>query len=125
MTCIAGHQRLRVLALNKESSVECWVPDRLLTPKEVRELCIRMNQNTGDFDFDILANEFDVKDLMEWGFEEKELQITIEGEEIQDEKVRKKSTITISFDEVLDMQNAESEIREIAERNHGRVKVKI
>jgi hypothetical protein len=124
-TCIAGHQRLRVLALQDYESVECWVPDRMLTPREVKELCIRMNRNQGEFDYDILSNEFDVKDLIDWGFLEKDLQIVVEGEELEDEKVHKKSTITVSFSDELDMQNAENEIREIAERNRGRVKVKL
>ena len=49
--------------------IECYVPNRTLDEKEVIELNIRLNQNQGEWDFDILANEFDFENLMEWGFD--------------------------------------------------------
>lgn len=39
------------------------------------EANIRANKAGGGWDFDTLANEFDVSDLLEWGFSEGELQI--------------------------------------------------
>jgi len=44
-----------------------------LSEKEVEELNIRLNKNTGSWDFDILANEFELPDLFEWGFSESNL----------------------------------------------------
>jgi hypothetical protein len=38
-----------------------------------KELNIRLNKNTGEFDFDLLANFFEVDELKTWGFEEWEL----------------------------------------------------
>jgi hypothetical protein len=35
-----------------------------------RELNIRLNKNTGDWDMDALANNFNVDDLKDWGFED-------------------------------------------------------
>jgi len=72
-TVIGGHQRLRVLRSENQKSVECWIPSRELDEKEVEELNIRLNKNTGDWDFDTLANNFEVGDLMDWGFTEMEL----------------------------------------------------
>jgi DNA modification methylase len=72
-TVIGGHQRLRVLRSENQKSVECWYPSRELDEKEVEELNIRLNKNTGDWDFDTLANNFEVGDLMDWGFTEMEL----------------------------------------------------
>ena len=72
-TVIGGHQRLRVLRSENQKSVECWYPSRELDEKEVEELNIRLNKNTGDWDFDTLANEFELDDLMDWGFTEMEL----------------------------------------------------
>ena len=74
-TVIGGHQRLRVLRSENQKSVECWIPSRELDEKEVEELNIRLNKNTGDWDFDTLANNFEVGDLMDWGFTEMELGI--------------------------------------------------
>ena len=72
-TVIGGHQRLNVLRRNKAQTVECWIPDRELNEKEIEELNIRLNKNTGEWDFDILANEFNMDDLLDWGFSELEL----------------------------------------------------
>ena len=49
-TVIGGHQRLRVLRSENQKSVECWYPSRELDEKEVEELNIRLNKNTGDWD---------------------------------------------------------------------------
>lgn len=65
---IGGHQRKHILKKLSIKEVECWVPDRELTDKEVDELNIRLNRNIGEFDWDILANEFEITDLLDWGF---------------------------------------------------------
>ena len=72
---IAGHMRLKVLAEieTPHAEVDVRVPNRKLTEKEFQEYNIRSNKNTGEFDFDILANEFDVDDLLDWGFTEAEM----------------------------------------------------
>lgn len=72
-TIIGGHQRKHVLEATGVSEIECWIPDRELSDKEVEELNIRLNKNTGSWDFDVLANEFELPDLVEWGFTEHEL----------------------------------------------------
>ena len=74
-TIIGGHQRKHVLEASGVKEIECWIPDRELSDKEVEELNIRLNKNTGSWDFDTLANEFELDDLLEWGFSEKELGI--------------------------------------------------
>jgi len=78
---IGGHQRIRILKEKGVSEVTCWIPDRQLTEQEVDELLIRHNKNTGEFDFDILANEFDIKDLFDWGFTAEDLQVDEPKEE--------------------------------------------
>jgi hypothetical protein len=34
-----------------------------------RELNVRLNKNSGEWDWDKLANEFDMSDLVNWGFD--------------------------------------------------------
>jgi hypothetical protein len=72
---IAGHQRLKIMQMigRGEEEIEVRVPNRELTEKEFQEYNIRSNKNTGEWDFDILANSFDTSDLVGWGFDEKEL----------------------------------------------------
>lgn len=40
-----------------------------LDPKEEKELNIRLNANTGGWDFDALANSWDAEELEEWGLD--------------------------------------------------------
>jgi ParB-like chromosome segregation protein Spo0J len=88
---IGGHQRKKILRLinDPDYEVDVRVPDRLLTDEEVAELNIRLNKNSGAWDWDTLANEFEVLDLIEWGFSEEELT----GEEFYDEKELKELDI--------------------------------
>lgn len=74
-TVISGHQRLRVLTdmYGLEHEIEVRVPNRQLTEEEEKELNIRSNKNTGEWDWDTLANNFDADELLNWGFEEHEL----------------------------------------------------
>lgn len=73
---IGGHQRVQVLKKMGETHVECWVCDDELSEDEIDELNIRLNKNTGEWDWDKLANEWESTDLFDWGFTEKELQFT-------------------------------------------------
>ena len=74
-TVIGGHQRLHVLKAEGVAQLEAWIPSRELTAREVEELNIRLNKATGAWDFDVLANDWELTDLLEWGFSEKELQL--------------------------------------------------
>jgi hypothetical protein len=74
---IGGHQRKRVMLLMEERGpdtlVDVRVPSRPLTEREAAELNVRLNRNAGDWDWDVLANEFETGDLLDWGFTEFEL----------------------------------------------------
>lgn len=73
---LGGHARKISLLAQGITEADVYFPDRLLKPKEVRELNIRLNKNKGgSFDLNILSNEYDVDKLLSWGFTEKELNI--------------------------------------------------
>jgi len=68
---IGGHQRVTIakeLGIANVPTVEIE-----LTPEKERELNVRLNRNTGEWDWDALANNFDMEQLSEWGFEENQL----------------------------------------------------
>lgn len=69
---IAGHQRIKILSeLNgPDFEIDVRVPEKTLTQKQVDEYLIRSNKNTGEWDWDVLANSFDQEELQDWGFEE-------------------------------------------------------
>ena len=68
---IGGHQRVKVATDMNISEVPCVEID--LTYERERELNIRLNRNTGEWDMDNLANFFDMEELIDWGFDEGEL----------------------------------------------------
>ena len=76
-TLIAGHQRLRVLKdlEGDDIEIDVRVPNRKLTDKEFKEYLVRSNKNTGEWDYDILANTYEIEELIEYGFTEEELEI--------------------------------------------------
>lgn len=69
---IGGHARWLVSRETSEETIlQCYVPDRTLTEEEVKEANIRLNKNiAGQWDFDVLANMFDMGDLKNWGFDD-------------------------------------------------------
>ena len=79
-TIIGGHQRAAVLKKMGEVEVDCYVPDFLMNDRDVKELSISLNRNAGEWDMDLLANTWDMPDLLEWGFTEKELFLDCEEE---------------------------------------------
>lgn len=79
-TIIGGHARFRVLKKQGVDVAFCAIPEKELTEKELEELNIRLNKNiAGDFDFDFLANNFEVGELIEWGFTEEELGVDFDS----------------------------------------------
>ncbi len=76
---IGGHQRVRIAKELGITSIPCV--ELSLDINEEKELNIRLNKNTGEWDFDALANYFEVSDLIEWGFDEKELNFDVEAQE--------------------------------------------
>jgi len=77
---VGGHQRLKIAKELSYSEVPCVEIE--LTPDKEKELNVRLNKNTGQWDWDSLANYFDAGELLEWGFTEDELQFS-EPEEVQ------------------------------------------
>lgn len=84
-TMIGGHQRKKILLAHAmadpEALVDVRVPNRQLTEDEATELAIRLNRNQADWDFDMLGSEFDLPDLLEWGFEDWEFGFVEETED--------------------------------------------
>lgn len=88
---IGGHQRVKILKKKKIKKVECWIASRLLDEKEIDHLTIGLNKNQGCWDFDILANAWDVGDLLSYGFTEAQLldECTESEEKVSKEKKSK------------------------------------
>jgi len=80
---IGGHQRSKVWKDLGNDTIPC-VELSLDLDKE-KELNVRLNKNTGEFDFDMLAEHFEQDDLLDWGFDESEFEFELDDSNDNDE----------------------------------------
>lgn len=112
---IGGHFRVRIAKkLDMESVPVVYVniPD---IQKE-KELNIRLNKNTGEFDWDLLAANFDNKDLFDWGFVPGDLGMDTE-EEKKEPSMKIDTTITLKYEGERFVRILEA--MEIGKREYG------
>ena len=112
MTIIGGHQRYKIWKENAEQSnvdditIPCVVLD--LNKEQERELNIRLNKSGGEWDMDILANEFDIEELKDWGFKDLEFGFNIDKIEEEQEEI---ATITIKEDDLVKAQKLHDDLK--------------
>jgi DNA modification methylase len=75
---VGGHQRIKAAKSLGWKEFPCVMVN--LDLDQEKELNVRLNKNTGEFDFDILKEEFQKDDLLEFGFSDDELFIFDEVE---------------------------------------------
>ena len=81
---VGGHQRLRIWSEMGNKVIPCVFVN--LTLKKEKQLNIRLNKNGGQWDWDLLANNFDATDLVDWGFDPDEvLKDLLDEEDEEDE----------------------------------------
>lgn len=86
---LAGNMRLRAMRELKWHECPCTITAEGTDAKKLREYAIKDNASFGENDMDLLANEWDLGELTEWGmdlnfssqFEEKEVTSTGELDE--------------------------------------------
>ena len=112
MTIIGGHQRYKIWKENAEQSnvdditIPCVMLN--LNTEQERELNIRLNKSGGEWDMDILANEFDIQELKDWGFKDLEFGFNIDKIEEEQEEI---ATITIKEDDLVKAQKLHDDLK--------------
>jgi ParB-like chromosome segregation protein Spo0J len=111
---VGGHFRVRELKKLGIKEIECVIVD--LNEADEKELNIRLNANTGGWDWDTLANDWDVVDLEAWGLEIPQFD-TVEEQEMEDLSDKIKSMFKI---EVIckDEQEQEKTYNKLIEQNY-------
>ena len=84
---VGGHFRVRELQKLGYKEIECVIVD--LNIEDEKELNIRLNANTGSFDFDVLANSWDENLLLEWGLSIPNFDSEAESEEKEGQETDK------------------------------------
>lgn len=70
---VGGHQRLKVAKELGYTEVPVVYVD--LDKEKEKELNVRLNKNTGDWDLEVLGQEFNKLELKDWGFDDEELSV--------------------------------------------------
>ena len=79
---VGGHQRCKVWADLGNDTIPTVEVE--LDEAAQMELNVRLNKNTGEFDFDMLSSYFDMEVLKEWGFQDYEFGMTLDDDMTDD-----------------------------------------
>ena len=90
-----------------------------LTDKQMEQFVIKDNVGFGEWDWDILANSWDVSELKDWALDlPYEFISEPDANELTEDFEDKDAKITITFDNVTDLQKAEIDIQELLDRKY-------
>lgn len=134
-TILGGNMRYKaILSLGYKEIPDEWVKvANELTDEEKQRFIIEDNVAFGDWDFDILANEWDTVDLEEWGMElpmqSNEINAddffnTVENETNEEVSDEKEQIIITLPEEYNEQKNEIIEIIETALRDYKGIKIK-
>jgi ParB-like chromosome segregation protein Spo0J len=87
----AGNQRVRAAKKLKWKEIFCNV-EQDLSDDLIRQRIVKDNKHAGEFDYDLLASNYDVSELINFGFSPEELHLNLDNDEIKpsDEEKEKK-----------------------------------
>lgn len=100
---IGGHQRTMIARELGFKKMPCIELD--LTLEKEKELNVRLNKNTGEFDFDLLSEHFEDNELISWGFDEDDLEFFYDVQEEEKEEVDLSDDIILEFKLEVDCIN--------------------
>jgi ParB-like chromosome segregation protein Spo0J len=114
---VGGHFRVRELKKLGYKEIDCVIVD--LNEHDEKELNIRLNANTGEWDWDSLANEWEAEELTEWGLDVPEfggVELSEEfGEDFTlkdgDKEPFQQMTFTLADEQAEQIKNAITDIK--------------
>ena len=119
---VGGHFRVRELKKLGYKEIECVIVD--LNEEDERELNIRLNANTGEWDWSLLS-EWDTEQLEEWGLEV--IGFDLESDELGtdfslpdgDKAPFQQMTFTLADEQAEQIKNAIADIKETEEYKYA------
>lgn len=117
MVVLGGNMRLKAC---KEAGLK-EVPVILaesLTEEQQREFIIKDNVGFGEWDWSMIANEWDTDKLDEWGLDLPIFETEPDYEDLIGEEKNKPATLKITFESPEQLQKAEIDIQELIDRKY-------
>lgn len=117
MVVLGGNMRLKACEEAGIEQVPIIFADNL-TEEQQKEFIIKDNSSFGEWDWDLLANEWDTDLLEDWGID---LPVLLEEPDMDDliaDPKSKPATMKITFDSPEQLQKAEIDIQELIDRKY-------
>lgn len=102
---IGGNMRYRALKALKYKTAVCKVIEDA-TPEQLRAYTIKDNSGFGDWDFDALANEWDIAELADWGVDVPQLDLDVKTRTVNEMVEECGDFIQVSF--IFDKERGET-----------------
>ena len=118
MVILGGNMRFKACKEAGLKEVPIIVADNL-TEEQQREFLIKDNVSGGEWDFEMLANEWHVEQLEDWGLDVPIFMEEPSYEDLIGEEKNKPATMKITFTSPEQLQKAEIEIQELLDRNYS------
>jgi len=113
---LGGNMRLKAAQLAGLTEVPVYVAS--WEEAKHKEFIIKDNLAFGEWDWDMLANEWDADLLNEWGLDVWMPEEEPDLDDLIGEDKDKPATMRITFDNVEQLQDAENEIQELIDRKY-------
>ena len=119
---LGGNMRLRALQdLGYTEIDDAWVKRSSdLTEEEKQRFIIADNIAFGEWDWDTLANDWEVVDLEAWGMDIPQFDTEPNYDELIGKEKNKPATMKITFESPQQLQKAEIDIQELLDRKYKR-----
>jgi ParB-like chromosome segregation protein Spo0J len=118
MIVLGGNMRLKACIEAGLKEVYILKADDL-TEEQQKEFIVKDNVGFGEWDWDVLANEWDTDDLENWGLSLPVFMDEPSYEDLIGEEKNKPASMKITFTSPEQLQKAEIEIQEILDRNYS------
>jgi ParB-like chromosome segregation protein Spo0J len=113
---LGGNQRLRAMKEAGWKEVPIEVVD--WSEQQQKEFIIKDNVGFGEWEWDMLANEWEADDLEKWGLDVPIFESEPTGDDLIGENKDKPATLKITFQTPEQLQNAEIDIQELLDRKY-------
>jgi ParB-like chromosome segregation protein Spo0J len=117
MIVLGGNMRLKACEEAGLTEIPVIFADKL-TEDQQREFIIKDNSSFGEWDWDLIANEWNADQLEDWGID---LPVLLEEPDMEDliaDSKNKPATMKITFDSPEQLQKAEIDIQELIDRKY-------
>jgi hypothetical protein len=117
MVVLGGNMRFKACKEAGLKEVPIIVAENL-TDEQQKEFIIKDNVSGGEWDWDMLANEWEAEQLTEWGLDVWQQEKEPELDDLIGEEKNKPATMKITFETPEQLQKAEIDIQELLDRKY-------